>query len=310
MRFTIFQDSFIGGRKVNQDRLAYCYSKDVLLMVIADGMGGHARGEIAAEITVNSITHRFQQEAARGYLRRPKEFLESAIQSAHRAIVAFADEHDMLECPRTTVVACIVQNDKAWWAHVGDSRLYVCRDGLLVGTTLDHSRVQQLMDAGIINAEQAAVHPDRNKIYNCLGGVLPPGITHADPWDLNVGDSILMSTDGFWAQINSAFIALKLQRESIVTLVPKLMEEAERKAGVDSDNVSVIGLTWEHQDEEVVANTVTITTPMDGFTTSALNTNTNTNTLQQIGNAKDEVTEEDIERAISEIQNAIKKVAK
>lgn len=304
MRFTIFQDSYIGGRKVNQDRLAYSYSKDVLLMVIADGMGGHARGEIAAEIAVNSITNRFQQEAARGYLRRPKEFLESAIHSAHRAIVAFADEHNMLECPRTTVVACIVQNDKAWWSHVGDSRLYVCREGQLAATTLDHSRVQQLMDAGVITPEQAAVHPDRNKIYNCVGGVLPPGVSHSEGWDLRVGDSILMSTDGFWAQVSSAFIALKLQRENIVTLVPRLMEEAERKAGAESDNLSVIGLTWEHQDEEVDSSAVTVTVPMEGFTTSSLNT------TQQLGSVKDEVTEEDIERAISEIQDAIKKVAK
>ena len=304
MRFTIFQDSYIGGRKVNQDRLAYSYSKDVLLMVIADGMGGHARGELAAEIAVNTITNRFQQEAVRGYLRKPKEFLESAIHSAHRAIVAFADEHNMLECPRTTVVACIVQNDKAWWAHVGDSRLYVCREGQLATTTLDHSRVQQLIDAGVITAEQAAVHPDRNKIYNCVGGVLPPGISHSDGWDMRVGDSILMSTDGFWAQINSSYIALKLQRENIVTLVPKLMEEAERKAGTESDNLSVIGLTWERQDEEVETSTVTVTTPMEGFTTSSLNT------TQQSGSTKDEVTDEDIERAISEIQDAIKKVAK
>ena len=304
MRFTIFQDSYIGGRKVNQDRLAYSYSKDVLLMVIADGMGGHARGELAAEIAVNTITNRFQQEAARGYLRRPKEFLESAIHSAHRAIVAFADEHNMLECPRTTVVACIVQNDKAWWAHVGDSRLYVCREGQVAATTLDHSRVQQLIDAGVITVEQAAVHPDRNKIYNCVGGVLPPGISHSEGWDMRVGDSILMSTDGFWAQVNSSYLALKLQRENIVTLVPKLMQEAERKAGNESDNLSVIGLTWERQEEEVEASTVTVTTPVEGFTTSSLNTS------QQSGSTKDEVTDEDIERAISEIQDAIKKVAK
>ena len=304
MRFTIFQDSHIGGRKMNQDRLAYSYSKDVLLMVIADGMGGHARGEIAAEIAVNSITNRFQQEAARGYLRRPKEFLESAINAAHRAIVSFADQHDMLECPRTTVVVCIVQDDKACWAHSGDSRLYVFRGGELGATTVDHSRVQQLMDAGMITPEQAAVHPDRNKIYNCLGGVLPPMITHSEPWTMQEGDCILLSTDGFWAQVNTAFIALKLQREDILSLVPKLMAEAERKAGSESDNLSVIGLTWEKQDAEVDAPTVTVTEPMQGFTTSAMNT------TQPIGVLRETVTEEDIERAIQEIQDAIKKVAK
>jgi PPM family protein phosphatase len=303
LRFTIFQDSHIGGRKVNQDRLAYSYSKDVLLMVIADGMGGHARGEIAAEVAVNSITNRFQQEA-RTTLRRPKEFLESAIHSAHRAIVAFADQHDMLECPRTTIVACVVQNGKACWAHSGDSRLYFVRNGKLAGVTKDHSRVQQLIDSGVITPEQAAVHPDKNKIYNCLGGVLPPLITHSEEWNLKVGDTILMSTDGFWGPLSADFIAAKLQREDIVSLMPKLMEEAERKAGVDSDNLSVIGLTWEHQDDEEPPSTVTITEPIEGFTTSSLNT------TQNFSAAKDEISDEEIQKAIDEIQNAIKKVSK
>jgi serine/threonine protein phosphatase PrpC len=303
MRFTIFQDSFIGGRKVNQDRLAYSYSKDVLMMVIADGMGGHARGEIAAEVAVNTMTNRFQQEA-RQTLRRPKEFLESAFHSAHRAIVSFADQHDMLECPRTTLVGCIVQNGKACWAHSGDSRLYLVRDGKLAQSTVDHSRVQQLIEAGVITAAQAAVHPDRNKIYNCLGGVLPPLVTHSEEWHLKVGDTILLSTDGFWGQLSGDFIAAKLARESLLELVPKLMEEAELKAGVESDNISVIGLTWEHQEEEEPPATVTVTEPMHGFTTSSMNT------TQHLGSLKDEISDADIQKAIDEIQNAIKKVSK
>ncbi|MBI3715830.1 MAG: serine/threonine-protein phosphatase [Betaproteobacteria bacterium] len=303
MRFTIFQDSHIGGRKVNQDRLAYSYSKDVLMMAIADGMGGHARGEIAAEVAVNTLTHRFQQEAARGTLKRPMEFLESSIQAAHRAIVAFADQNDMLECPRTTIVVCIVQNGTARWAHSGDSRLYIFRDGRLGTSTLDHSRVQQMIDAGLITQEQASVHPDRNKIYNCLGGVLPPMVTISEEWRLKVGDSILLSTDGFWGQVNSDFIASQLHREDIVSLVPKLMEAAERKAGNESDNLSVIGLTWVDQDDEEAPGTVTTTEPIQGFTTSSMNT-------QEMLAFKDDISDAEIERAITEIQNAIKKVGK
>ncbi len=303
MRFTIFQDSFIGGRRVNQDRLAYSYSKDVLMMVIADGMGGHARGEIAAEVAVNTMTNRFQQEA-RTTLRRPKEFLESAIHSAHRAIVAFADQHDMLECPRTTVVGCIVQNGKACWAHSGDSRLYMIRDGKIAATTLDHSRVQQLIESGIITPAQAAVHPDRNKIYNCLGGVLPPLVTHSEDWPLRVGDTILLSTDGFWGPLSADLIAARLARGNLLELVPKLMEEAERKAGAESDNLSVIGLTWEHQEDDEPESTVTVTEPIEGFTTSSLNT------TQQGSSMKDEISDADIQKAIDEIQSAIKKVSK
>ena len=303
MRFTIFQDSFIGGRKVNQDRLAYSYSKDVLMMVIADGMGGHARGEIAADVAVSTMTNRFQQEA-RTTLRRPKEFLESAIHSAHRAIVSFADQHDMLECPRTTIVACIVQNGKACWAHSGDSRLYLIRNGKLAVSTVDHSRVQQLIESGVITVAQAAVHPDRNKIYNCLGGVLPPLVTHSEDWPLKIGDTILLSTDGFWGPLNSDVIAGKLKDQSLLDGVPALMRAAEAKAGAESDNLSVIGLTWEHQDDEEPSSSVTVTEPMQGFTTSSLNT------TQQMSNLKDDISDADIQKAIDEIQSAIKKVSK
>ena len=303
MRFTIFQDSYIGGRKVNQDRLAYSYSKDVLMMVIADGMGGHARGEIAADVAVSTMTNRFQQEA-RTTLRRPKEFLESAIHSAHRAIVSFADQHDMLECPRTTIVACIVQNGKACWAHSGDSRLYLIRNGKLAVSTVDHSRVQQLIESGVITAAQAAVHPDRNKIYNCLGGVLPPLVTHSEDWPLKIGDTILLSTDGFWGPLNSDVIAAKLKDQSLLDGVPALMRAAEARAGAESDNLSVIGLTWEHQDDEEPSSSVTVTEPMQGFTTSSLNT------TQQMSTLKDDISDADIQKAIDEIQSAIKKVSK
>ena len=305
MRFTIFQDSHIGGRKSNQDRLAYSYSKDVLLLVIADGMGGHARGEIAAEVAVNTMTQRFQQEA-RNTLRRPREFLESAIHSAHRAIVAFADQHDMLECPRTTIVGCVVQNGKACWAHSGDSRLYCVRDGKIAAATADHSRVRQLMDAGVITEAQALVHPDRNKIYNCLGGVLPPTVTLSEDWILRVGDTLLLTTDGFWGPLNANAIAAQLQQEKMLTLVPKLMEEARRKAGADSDNLSVIGLSWEHQEEEEepVSPSVTVTGPMEGFTTSSMNS------IQQTSTFKDDISDEEIQKAILEIQEAIKKAPK
>lgn len=303
MRFTIFQDSHKGGRKVNQDRLAYSYGKDVLLMVIADGMGGHARGEIAAEITVNTITARFQQEA-RSPLKRPLEFLHASFNAAHRAIVAFADQHEMLESPRTTCVGCIIQDGKAYWAHSGDSRLYIFRKGELGVTTLDHSRVRQLIDAGIITELQAETHPDRNKIYNCLGGVLPPEVTLSEEWTLQVGDTIVMSTDGFWAHVPIPFLANKLTKANIVDLLPGLMEDAERKAGSDADNLSVVAMTWEKQDElaDIPTQTVTSTVPMEGF-------RTHTSMGGEI-TTSDVVTEADIERAISEIQSAIKKVPK
>jgi serine/threonine protein phosphatase PrpC len=300
MRFTIFQDSLVGDRSGNEDRVGYSYGKDVLLMVIADGMGGHHGGEIASEIAVQEITRRFKVEA-RNKLRKPFEFLVSSIQAAHRAIVAHADEHNMLECPRTTCVVCVIQNGYAYWAHAGDSRLYVLRRGNLVSATQDHSKVQQLIDSGQITAEQAARHPDRNKIYSCLGGVVPPHIDMGRELRLEVGDTVVLSTDGFWAQIPANILAQMLTRQTVTALMPGLLSEAHRRAGGESDNITVVAVTWESQDEDRVDDTQTL--DEEEFATS-------TNTTQQLGDGvpSDDVTEDDIERAIAEIQSAIKKV--
>ena len=301
MRFSIFQDSRQGDRKGNEDRIGYSYNRDVLLMVVADGMGGHQDGEVAAEIAVTEITRRFQQEA-RNKLRRPFDFLVSAIQSAHRAIVSHAVEKNLLECPRTTCVACVIQNGYAYWAHAGDSRLYVIRKGQLVAATQDHSKIQQMLDAGQITPEQAARHPDRNKIFSCLGGVVPPHIDIGREVRLESGDTVMLMTDGFWAHIPAALLGSMLQKQAVTSLMPGLMNEAQRRANGESDNLTVVAMTWENQDDALVADTKGLDD--DEFATS-------TNTTQQLeGGPGDlaDVTDADIERAIAEIQNAIKKV--
>jgi len=299
MRFTIFQDSRVGDREGNEDRVGYSYSRDVLLMTVADGMGGHLGGEVAAEIAVAEITRRFQQEA-RNKLKKPFDFLVSAIQSAHRAIVSHAVEQNLLECPRTTIVACIVQNGSAFWAHAGDSRLYVLRRGEVVANTQDHSRVQMMIDSGEITQEAAARHPERNKIFSCLGGVVPPQIASGREFPLEQGDTILLCTDGFWGQIPGHMIGNMLKKQPVVELMPGLLEEAHRRARGESDNLSVVAMTWESQDDPNVADTQQMDT---GFTSSS-------NTTQQMGvdEVADDVTDEDIEKAINEIQNAIRRV--
>ncbi|HUQ28157.1 MAG TPA: PP2C family serine/threonine-protein phosphatase [Usitatibacter sp.] len=300
MRFTIFQDSRQGDRKGNEDRVGYSYSRDVLLMTIADGMGGHADGEVAAEIAITEITRRFQQEA-RNKLRKPFDFLVSAIQSAHRAIVSHAVAHNLLECPRTTIVACIVQNGNAYWAHAGDSRMYILRRGNLVAATQDHSRVQLMIDAGEITEEMAARHPERNKIFSCLGGVVPPQIATGREFPLEAGDTIILSTDGFWAQIPANILGSMLRKQTLVELLPGLLGEAQRRARGESDNLSVVAMTWENQDDPRLPDT----TQMEEDFASSSNT---TEQLDVPGVADEDVTDEDIERAINEIQDAIRKV--
>jgi len=301
VKFTIFQDSQLGDRSGNEDRVGYSYSRDVLMMVIADGMGGHEHGEVAAEIAVNEITRRFQQEA-RNKLRKPFEFLVSAVQSAHRAIVAHAVEQNLLECPRTTCVVCVIQNGYAYWAHAGDSRLYILRKGQKLAATSDHSKIQQMLEAGQITAEQAAKHPDRNKIFSCLGGVVPPHIDIGREAKLESGDTIMLMTDGFWAHIPAQLLATMLQKQALTSVMPGLMKEAHRRANGEGDNLTVVAMTWEDQEDALVADTQSLDN--EEFATS-------TNTTQMLGGSGDDVadvTDDDIERAIAEIQNAIKKV--
>jgi serine/threonine protein phosphatase PrpC len=299
MRFTIFQESRQGDRKGNEDRIGYSYSREVLLMVVCDGMGGHQDGEVAAEIAVNEITRRFQQEA-RNRLRKPPDFLVSAVNAAHHAIVSYAVEKNLLECPRTTCVACVVQNGFAYWAHAGDSRLYLLRAGNLIAATSDHSRVQQMIESGALTPEAAARHPDRNKIFSCLGGVVPPQIAIGREWPLKLGDTIVLSTDGFWAQIPPAIMGTMLKKQTIIELFPGLLTEAQRRAAGESDNLSLVAMTWEAQDDPNAADTTQLDT--EQFATA-----TNTEELD-VGRPADDVTEEDIERAIAEIQDAIRKV--
>jgi PPM family protein phosphatase len=303
MRFTIYQQSAIGSRKVNQDRVGYSYSRNSLIMVVCDGMGGHAQGEVAAEIAVETICRRFQQEA-RTRVRDVPEFLVNVLNAAHRAIVAHAVERDLLECPRTTAVICLVQNGKAFWAHVGDSRLYQFRNGKLIAQTFDHSKVQQMIDQGLLTEAQAAIHPDRNKVYSCLGGVLPPQIGVSNEVEMQIGDNIIMSTDGFWAQIPIPHLGMQLfkRKGDIMGIVPEMITEAEKRADGMSDNISVVAMTWAEQEEE-----------SGGGSPSEFTTQTTTTTLtktQRLAILQDDVTEQDIEKAINEIQNAIKRVSK
>ncbi len=168
MKFTIHQSSRHGSRTYNQDRLTYSYSKDALLLVVADGMGGHRHGEVAAQLAVKSLTDAFQ-EIATPALADPAKFLSTQIQQAHEAIESLTLADDLLESPRTTIVAAVLQNNEMHCAHVGDSRLYHFRKGQLLYRTEDHSVVQVLHRRGHISKQAMLSHPDRHKLYNCLG---------------------------------------------------------------------------------------------------------------------------------------------
>ena len=303
MRFTIFQESRKGSRLVNQDRVAYTYSRDTLLMVVADGMGGHAGGEIAAQIAVRLFIERFQQEA-KPMLKNPLGFLQESMVKAHAALGSYSTQFSMLETPRTTCVACIVQAGYAYWAHVGDSRLYLYRQGALVSQTKDHSKVQYLVDQGVIGAGDAAEHPDRNKVYSCLGGMIEPIIDLSVRMPLRNGDTIVMCTDGVWGPMGTDEIASWLTSTPILKAAPEMLREAEKRGGPDGDNLSAIVMRWGPEtlvDEPTT--TITETLGLGEFATQL----DRTLTLTDRKGPDRDLSDDEIERAIDDIQTTIRR---
>ena len=300
MRFTIYQESRQGGRANNEDRISYCYSRDSLLMVIADGMGGHHHGEIAAQIAVQTLADGFQREA-KPLLADPFRFLQKAMTNAHHAILDYSTRHRMSEAPRTTCVACVVQDSVAYWAHAGDSRLFLMRNGRLIAQTKDHSRVRLLLEEGLITEAQAAVHPDRNKIYSCLGSPMPPEIEFSRKTPLEHGDIVMLCTDGLWGVSSGELMAVTLKGANLLQGVPMLMNQAETKGGSHGDNLSVVVVRWEEAYVDDASSAIS---------TQTMGLNEVTTRLEEFGRnpaSKSDLSDEEIERAIEEIRSTIDK---
>ena len=244
MQFSVYQESHIGARKVNQDRMGYSYTRDALLLVLADGMGGHRHGEVAAQITLSTLSTLFALHAT-PYVKQPEHFLEQGLLQAHDAIYRNSASRGWPDTPRTTVVACLIQHNMATWAHCGDSRLYWMRGGQILARTRDHSHIENLIASGRVAPAARASHPDRNKIFNCLGGPDLPRVALSRRASMLPGDVMLLCSDGLWNVLPDAELAQRLQRHTIVRAVPEMLQAALAGAGPHSDNVTALAVMWQ-----------------------------------------------------------------
>ena len=296
MRFSIFQDSALGARQANQDRMGYCFTRESLLMIVADGMGGHLRGEVAAQIAMQATGAVFQR-MARPALDDPIEFLDHALRSAHREILRYQELHRMPEAPRTTVVACVVQRGRAWWAHAGDSRLYWMRGGELLARTRDHSKVENLVALGLLQPHEQEQHPERNKVLNCLGSPFEPTVEIGKGVDLRPGDSLLLCSDGLWSALSEDTLCRAMAAAPAMQAIPDLVRQAVDAAGRHADNVTAVGMNWEGDARAV--DTLAPGLMPDGAVTTTI-------ALGQLeGEEAPDLTEDEIERTIREIRAAI-----
>lgn len=299
MKYALVHESRIGARKVNQDRVGTWATPDCMLMAVADGMGGHVHGEIAAQVAVDLLGRAFQQEA-RPKLPHPERFLPRLIAAAHAAILREAQERKMRDVPRTVFVAALVQDGILHWAHTGDCRLYLLRKGRILARTRDHSVVQQLVDEGRIREESVASHPDRNRLLQCLGGAQAPRIDVRSE-RLAMNDVLLLCSDGLWGPLTQRQMIHVVVNRTLPLAVQELAELAETRAGGDCDNTSVVALHWQEQQVRQQDDGPR-TVPYDELPTDVQDlTATDPEFLR--------MSDEDVEKAIDEIKAALRKNA-
>jgi serine/threonine protein phosphatase PrpC len=298
MRFSVYQLSRKGGREKNEDRMGYCYTRDSGLFALADGMGGHPEGEVASQLALQTLAAMFQRDA-KPMLADPQRFLHDAIMAGHHQLLRYATEKALIDTPRTTVVACVLQGNAAYWAHCGDSRLYLVRGDKLVARTRDHSysELQQTLAQVVPMAERF----NRNVLFTCLGSPGKPVVDTVGPLLMQPGDRVLLCSDGLWGTVSDAVITEQIASRPISDAVPELVEQALRNGGPKCDNVTILAVEFEAAEDSDSAN---------GISTQSLGEEVFASTIQasMMGqDPPDELDEAEIERSIREINEAIKR---
>ncbi|HEY4341135.1 MAG TPA: PP2C family serine/threonine-protein phosphatase [Steroidobacteraceae bacterium] len=240
--------SLLGGREENQDRVAVAVAEHCALLVVVDGMGGHAEGARAAEVTLKTLLEAFWHTPQP--LFDPLGFLHLTLGRAHEEVVRIGLHLPLENRPRATCAVCLVQQGSAYWAHVGDSRIYLLRQGTVAARTRDHSHVELLLREGLITPDQAHNHPMRNYVECCLGGdPVLPDMTLGQRRALQRDDVLFVCTDGVWGCLRDTEIATALTMTGIPSRdqLAALCRTAVAAAGPSSDNTSGAVLRWHGQ---------------------------------------------------------------
>ena len=248
MRWETHRCTRTGDRRSNQDRALVLEDDGEVLLVLADGMGGHARGDLAAEAFVDTFRRRFR---ARDPLADPGNFLAETFQAAHRIIVAVGRTCQPPVQPLTTGVACLISGDTAHWAHVGDSRLYLLRHDRVIYRTRDHTPVAELLDAGLISHREARRHPMRNHVSRCIGSAdNPPEVSLGPTAFLEPGDTLLLCSDGFWSALGERRLLALPGAEDLAATLETLALTAEQLAHPNSDNITAVACRLQATDTD------------------------------------------------------------
>jgi serine/threonine protein phosphatase PrpC len=237
--------SLLGDREDNQDRVTVSAAEQAALLVVIDGMGGHSDGSRAADTALKSLLESFRQTSLPMF--DPLGFLHMALSRAHDEVAKLGNGQAIDTRPRATTAICLVQEGAAFWAHIGDSRVYHLRHGKIVRRTRDHSHVELLLREGKITEEELPTHPMRNFVECCLGGdPAIPEMTVSGRNTLLPGDVLLLCTDGIWANLRDTDIAgfFREDNQELRAWLEALGRRAVQASAPFSDNSTAAVLRW------------------------------------------------------------------
>ena len=237
MVYSIAQCSHQGGRKYNEDRTAVFERDGIILLVLGDGLGGHAGGEVASQALVDAMGDSFNK-ASISQLSDAGTFLTLSINYAHHTVHRRAVSQGLsVDSPKTTCVACLIKDGIAVWAHSGDSRLYLINKREINYVTTDH----------------VSIKPGRehnSPINRCVGGLEAPKPEIGDAYNLEHGDTFFIASDGAWATFEPQDLIDYVDPEHPTLGIDNLLQKLESRNKAPSDNLSVIVLFWGAQQKD------------------------------------------------------------
>jgi PPM family protein phosphatase len=231
-------------RDNNEDHFAYWepdtdlqFEEKGRLAVVADGMGGYEGGQEASSLAVNTVIDVYSKASD----SNPQAVLLSALKAAHERIREKAAATPTLYGMGTTCTAAVIVSGHLYFAHVGDSRLYLLRAGALTQLTRDHSYVGRLVESGLISRDEAEFHPQRHILTAALGTVGELVTDSRDtPLLLEPGDTLVLCTDGLWGQVRDEELARIAHNAAPVEICNELIQLARQRGGPDNITLQVI----------------------------------------------------------------------
>ncbi len=233
MKLMVSTSSKIGNRSVNEDYVTYREEDGKLILVVADGLGGHDKGEVASEYVGNYIREEFQFDG------RTDTELKKVIVKAQNALLEMQQSERAVAAMKTTVVSLVIHGESAFFAHVGDSRGYVFQKRKKYSRTIDHSVPQMLALAGEIKEKEIRKHPERSSLLRVLGSVWEKeAVELSDEIKLNKTKAFLLCSDGFWELIEEKSMIRCLKQSKTPKEWLCRMEEIIEKngKGTEMDN--------------------------------------------------------------------------